>query len=161
MLFKTVNPSNKYKDDSIYMDIVGYVTRGDRAIHDLVGYVNINDPDNAGQEMYDLARSFGKLKGTRIRHMIFSFDPVKEAHIHTKAAFYIGYKISQYYENDYQLFFAVHENKEHLHIHMIMNTVHRLTGEKHKGKKKDYYDFQKHIKKIIKPYGLYLRVTND
>ena len=161
MLFKTVKPSNKYKDDDIYKDIAEYVTREDRAINDWVGYVNINDPDNAGQEMYELARSFGKLKGTRIRHMLFSFNPDTEAYIKADAAFRIGYKISQYYANDYQLIYAVHENKDHLHIHMVMNAVHRFTGQKHKGKKKDYYDFQKHIKKIIKPYGLHLRVTND
>ncbi len=158
MLFKTVPPSDKYKDDDIYVTIVKYIERKEATPGGLIGYWGIDNKRHAGEEMYELAKSFKKLKGTRIRHMIFSFDSKKEPHINAVAAFHIAYLIGQYYAPDYQIIYAVHENTDNLHIHMVMNTVHRFTGEKHKGKKKDYYSFQKHIRQVIKKFGLQLYI---
>jgi len=158
MLFKTVPPSGKYKDDAIYFTLVKYIERKEATPSDLIGCWGIENKKRISEEMYELAKSYNKLKGTRVRHMIFSFDSKKEPHINAVAAFHIGKLIGDFYYPDYQIVYAVHENTENLHIHMVMNTVHRFTGKKHKGKKDDYYRFQDHIRKTIRKFGLRLYI---
>lgn len=92
--------------------------------------------------------------------MILAFDPQKEKHISYETAFMIAKKSCKYYASDYQIFAAVHENTEHVHIHIVMNTVSIHDGEKYKGRKKDYYAFQMHLKKTIRQYGLKLEISS-
>ena len=160
MVFKVVSPENKYKDNDTYRTIVNYCLNPFKAPHAFVVGFNL-DMDHAEQDMYELSQQFNKLKGTRIRHMVLTFDPEKEKGISHEDAFYIAKKTCKYYASDYQIFAVVHENREHVHIHIIMNTVRIHDGEKYKGRKKDYYAFQEHLRKTIRPFGLKLKVTSD
>ena len=146
MLFKVKSPTDKYKDNEIYSDIANYCLDPQKARHNLVVGYNL-DVNEIASNMYELADRFNKLKGTRIRHMVLSFDPQKEKDISYETALYIAIKSCKYYASDYQIFAAVHEDKEHLHIHIVMNTVRIHDGEKYKGRKKDFYAFQEHLKK--------------
>lgn len=160
MVFKVVSPIDKYKDDTIYNDIVRYCLDPHKAPSGFVTGFNLT-MGYIADDMYELAQRFKKLKGTRIRHVILAFDPIKEKHISPEDALYIAEKGCRYYASDYQVFAIVHENKEHLHIHMVMNTVRIHDGEKYKGRKKDYYAFQDYLKKTIRPFGLKLKVWSD
>lgn len=139
---------------------MNYCLNPSKTPHNLVVGYNL-DIDDIANDMYELADRFNKLKGTRIRHMVLSFDPQKEKDISYEIALLIANKTCKYYASDYQIFAVVHENSDNLHIHIVMNTVRIYDGEKYKGRKKDFYAFQEHLKKIIKPLGLKLRVTPD
>ena len=160
MMLKIVSPKDKYKDDNIYEDIVNYCLAAHKTPTGLIIGLNLN-MEYPAADMHDLAAHFSKLKGTRIRHMVLSFDPKKEKHISHESAFLIAGKVCKYYAPDYQIFAVVHENTDHVHIHIVMNTVRIHDGEKYKGRKKDYYAFQDHLRKSIRPYGLKLEISSD
>ena len=64
-----------------------------------------------------------------------------------------------YYADSYQIVAAIHEDKEHLHIHFVMNATNYNDGTKYRGDKKDYYGFLKHLNQIVKPYGINIRAV--
>ena len=69
-------------------------------------------------------------------------------------AYQIAYQAAWYYGREYQILFAVHENKQLLHVHFVMNTVSYLDGHKYAGKREDYYKFQDYLIQILKPFGI-------
>ena len=161
MLLKIKSTTNRYKDDEVYTDIIKYITNPKKTRSGYIVGFNVEDVATAGLEMRELASSFNKLKGIRVRHMILSFDPKKEKDINADFAFYIGCMACRFYEDDYQMVLAVHEGRDHLHIHIVMNTVNMNTGKKHPGDKQDYYRFQRHLKSVLKFFGLHLVVHKD
>ena len=156
MIMKVVSPKEKYKDHNIYRDIVHYCTREDKCKSGYIVTENLDEDTIAG-EMAELAERFGKSRGTRIRHTVFSFDESDNAT--AEDAFAIAQEACAYYAGDYQVFAAVHEDTDDLHFHMVMNTVNRNTGEKYKGRKKDYYAFQNHMRRIAHKNGMSFRTV--
>ena len=62
--------------------------------------------------------------------------------------------IKEYYADEFQIVYAVHNNTDDVHIHFVMNTVSYLDGHKYAGKREDYYEFQDHLIQILKPFGI-------
>ena len=155
MIFKVVKPSDKYKDLDTYKVLASYcLDQRKVAAGCCAGYgLSLS---SVADDMLDLATCHGKLKGTKVRHMILSFDPANESHIDCEQAFEIAKSACQFYHRDYQLFAAVHRDTVHVHIHIVMNTVHIKTGKKYPGSKKDYYAFQQHLRSVIRRYRLKL-----
>lgn len=109
-------------------------------------------PELAALSMECVTDAYHNEQGTHLRHSILSFSPKDP--ITVDDAIRIEKAALQYYENDYQILAAVHTNEPHLHIHFVMNTTNYKDGSKYKGRKQDLYTFQKHLKAILKPYGL-------
>ena len=65
--------------------------------------------------------------------------------------------LEEAYADSYQIIAAVHEDKPHPHIHFGMNTTSYVDGSKYKGDKKDLYDFEDHIDRVLHPYGTHLK----
>lgn len=156
MVLKVIRPKGKYKDLSTYRDLTKYCLDPGKAVDGLVATVGVCSDDISG-EMEALANYYGKNKGTRIRHMILSFDPEKEAHVTPEAALALVRKVIGFYRGEYQCMGVIHQNKRHLHAHIVMNTVRIWDGEKYKGRKRDWYAFLNHIGRVIKQYHLKLQ----
>ena len=69
----------------------------------------------------------------------------------------IASKAIEHYEDKYQIVAAVHEDREHLHIHFGMNTTSYCDGSKYHGTKKDYYDFIRYMDDLTAPYGIHVK----
>lgn len=156
MILKIVSPRGKYKDDGIYQRIVDYATRESKCKSGHIIARNLHR-DTMAQDMYALDESHGKLKGTRIRHSIISFEDQDRATPEIAAR--IAEKACEYYADDYPVFAAVHEDTDNLHIHMVMQTTNIHNGKKYTGRKKDYYHFQAHLKKIGRQNNIKYRGT--
>ena len=63
----------------------------------------------------------------------------------------------------YQAVFAVHEDKPHLHIHLVFNSVSYVDGSRFGGKYADFFPMRDKMRQILRDYGLPLRYvyTND
>lgn len=55
----------------------------------------------------------------------------------------------------YEAMYGVHENEEHIHIHIAMNSVSYVDGSRYYGRKKEFYGLLKDIGEILKCYGIY------
>ena len=102
-----------------------------------------------------LARAFHKDTGLRLRHSVISFE--NNRGITLKAADQIAQQAIAHFGSAYQIIYAVHEDADHLHIHLVMNSVSYLDGMKYHGSKKDYYSFIGYMKAALSPYGISFR----
>ena len=152
MNYKIASPKGRYKDKNTFQDTVGYITRDNACDPNHIITRNIKDVSSIAEEMAETTNRSGKNHGTRVRHTIISFGD--RDHATVEKAKKVAESACDYYGGDYQVVAAIHQNTEHLHIHMIMNTTDIHTGKKYQGKKKDYFAFENHIRKTAKRHGM-------
>ncbi len=118
----------------------------------LVGGNAGSDYQEVYQRMLDTKKMFGKTDKRQGYHFVISFKP---GEVDTDKAYQIIQEFCQEYLGDnYDTVFAVHNDKEHLHGHIVFNSV-SLDGYKYHYKKGDW---EKHIQpitdKLCEKYGL-------
>ena len=158
MMMKVVSPKGKYKDDCIYQDIVDYITQDSKCRSGHVITRNLNR-DSIADDMLKLDEEFNKKKGTRIRHTIISFEDQDCATPEIVAD--IAEQACNFYAGEYQTVAAVHEDTSNLHFHMVMHTTNIHNGKMYTGRKKDYHQFQAHLKKIGRQHNIKYRGTRS
>lgn len=131
----------KFYDDNAYSDAIHYVMNPRKAAY--AGGCNVETLERAAQEMEAVAKAFGKNKGKRVRHSELSFSA--EEGISAEQADLYAREIVLHYAPEYQIVHAVHDDTENTHIHFVMNQISYVDGHRYQGKKKDYYDFMRHI----------------
>ena len=139
-----IGEHGKFFDDNAYSSATDYIFNPEKAAY--VGGCNLTSTQTAAQDMQQTALAFGKNKGKRVRHSVVSFDTrenVTPAQANEYAQGIIGH-----YAPDYQVAYAVHDNTDDLHIHLVMNQISFVDGHRYQGKKQDYYAFIKHIKNV-------------
>lgn len=82
---------------------------------------------NALSEMQSVKRAFNKEGGREYIHLIQSFS--KKDNITPEKVHELGMKLAGYFRG-YQVLVATHIDKEHLHSHLVINSVNFETGKK-------------------------------
>lgn len=139
-----VGQHKKYFDENAYHDVSNYICNPAKAAY--VGGAGVSSSETAGNEMEQIAIKFGKNSGKRLRHSTLSFE--SKENVSPEKANEYAQKIIQYYAPEYQIAYAVHANTDNVHIHMVMNQISHVDGHRYQGKKKDYYDFKRHMGKV-------------
>ncbi len=118
----------------------------------LVGSHNCNT-DTALQEMLAIKRKYGKLDKRQGYHFIISF---KKQEVRPEAAMEITQKfVEKYFGDDFQCLYATHDNTEHVHSHILFNSVSWRTGKKYRYEKGDWArEIQPIVNELCKEYGL-------
>lgn len=140
-----VGQHKKYFDGNSYHDVINYIFGHASSIGG-----NVQSAETAADEMLYVANHFNKNKGKRLRHSMLSFS--KGERVSPEIANNYALGIIQYYADEYQIVYAVHNNTDEVHIHFVMNQVSYKDGYKYTGQKKDYYGFKKYIESIIGTY---------
>ena len=157
-IYKVINREGKFHDGKSYRDAINYVTSPDKTQPDgIIG--GAVPPKIAVEAMEGVARAYRKEKGVHLRHSVLSFS--QDEGVSVSDAKKIAKEVIKHYEDDYQIIAAVHEDCDHPHIHFVMNAVSYRNGSKYHGEKKDYYDFLKHMKNVVRPYGTYVKLEKD
>lgn len=154
---KIVHEPGKYNDPLAYQTVLGYCLRSDKTPSGFVGGRNI-DVNHATEEMEIVSEVFGKTDKTKVRHFILSFSPTENMTPAEVAE--VADQVADHYSARHQIVFAVHEDTDHPHAHFVMNHISFRDGRHYNGTKQDYYGLQRHIKNILRPYGLSLTVAN-
>lgn len=139
-----VGQHGKFFDENAYYDANAYIFDEKKATY--IGGANITSAESAAEEMHQVAVKFGKDKGKRVRHSVLSFK--QSENVSPEKADSFANEIIQFYAPDFQISYAVHDNTDETHIHFVMNQISYQDGHRYEGKKKDYYDFMKHIKSV-------------
>lgn len=139
-----VGQHKKFFDEGAYQDTINYILDSDKAA--FTGSAGVSSPEAASEEMLNTAIVFGKNSGKRIRHSVLSFD--KSENVSPELADSYAQGIIQYYAPEFQIVYAVHTNTDNTHIHFVMNQISHTDGHRYGGKKKDFYDFNKHMHNV-------------
>lgn len=149
----------KYHDEHALDDVIAYCLNPKKCICSGGYAVNVSQ---AAYEMKRLAEAYGKDRGIHLRHMVLSFSDQEMRKLGgRKHGFSLLNQIAQhaiaYYGHEYQIIYAVHEDSDYGHIHIVMNTVNYRTGKKYGGQKADYYGFQRHLDSLLQDtFGIYI-----
>lgn len=91
-------------------------------------------PEKAAERMISVQESFGKAKqkhgkkaSRRIYHYIVSFPLSMDD---TNCVKLVAIEIARIFSEQYQVYYGVHEDEEHLHIHFAINAVSYVDGKK-------------------------------
>lgn len=149
--YTVINEAGKYHDPDSFYDVIRYVTRPDKiTTGGVIGGAVI--PEIAEESMNGVIRAYYQEDGLKLRHSVLSFSPQEPITPHQVKK--VAKECIRYYEDDYQIIAAVHEDRDHLHIHFVMNTTNYRTGHKYHGDKADYYGFLSHMNRVAAPYGI-------
>ena len=110
-------------------------------------------PEAAYEQMKQTKEKFGKTDKRQGYHLIISFE---EGEVDAETAFeIIGKFAKEYLGEEYEAVYAVHDNTEHIHGHIIFNSVSFLTGKKYRYGKGDWAKYIQPItNRLCEEYGL-------
>lgn len=110
-------------------------------------------PEHALQQMLDTKRHFGKLDKRQGYHIIISFE---EEELSEETAFEIvGKFVQEYLGSDYEAVYAIHNDTDHIHGHIIFNSVQCTSGYKYNYRKGEWdHRIQPLVNQLCKEQGL-------
>lgn len=107
--------------------------------------------ESALEEMQSVKKAFKKEEGREFIHLIQSFS--KEDNITPKKVHELGMKLAEKFQN-YQVLVATHIDKDHIHSHLVINSVNFETGEKYQQSKKEMEEVKEYSRKLCLAEGL-------
>ena len=129
---------------------LNYIINPEKTNETLISGVNCT-PESAENEFDFTKRKFNKHGGREYYHIVQSFSP--EDNITPEIAHEIGIKFAEYFKG-YQIVISTHCDKDHIHNHMIMNSVNYKTGKKFHQTKEDLMRVKEFSNKLCLEYGL-------
>ena len=126
-VFKSVNNiSHSYGG---LKNVINYITSGEKErIYKVEGIGLSDNKDMAYKEMLINKKGFGKEDGRQYKQFILSFG----IGIDAETVYQIGVKFAEenLLKRGYKSILAVHDDKDHKHVHIITDSVNYVTGMK-------------------------------
>ena len=113
----------------------------------LVGSINCL-PDTAFEQMEETKNIFHKTGKRQGYHVIISFSP-EEKVTAEQAMYVLEHFAKDVLGDDYEVVYAVHTDREHMHGHLIWNSVSMTTGKKYNSSKSNW---KNHLQPITNKY---------
>ena len=113
----------------------------------LVGGINCL-PDTAFEQMEETKNIFHKNSKRQGYHVIISFSP-EEKVTAEQAMYVLEHFAKDVLGDDYEAVYAVHTDREHMHGHLIWNSVSMTTGKKYNSHKGNW---KNHLQPITNKY---------
>lgn len=141
--------------------IVDYVLQEEKIIHNQVTAINCSNDNRCAEEMELTKIAFGKTGGRQYKHYVVSYSP--EDFKNNPTAYITSHMITMRLINNekikkkldgYQVLVATHEDKEHLHSHIIINSVNMDTGIKFRQSKEELKIAKEILEELVKEYNL-------
>ena len=115
---------------------IRYVLNGDKTQERvLTAHLNC-DPGHECRQMLETKRAVGKEDGVQYYHLIQSFRP---GEVSPELALEIAREFAEEHLAGYQTVIGVHVDREHIHAHILFNSVNADTGEKYHSNARSYY----------------------
>ena len=113
----------------------------------LVGSINCL-PDTAFEQMEETKNIFHKTGKRQGYHVIISFSPEEKVTVE-QAMYVLEHFAKDVLGDDYEAVYAVHTDREHMHGHLIWNSVSMTTGKKYNSPKSNW---KNHLQPITNKY---------
>lgn len=133
--------------------IINYVTQPKKTEEHLMAGIDC-DPQNAYDDMMLTKELFHKTNGRQYKHFIYSFPPgeaiTPEQVLENAQRLVTETPALQ----GYQALIAVHQDRKHIHAHIVVNSVHAETGYKLQWSKQDLADLKERCNTLSQAQGL-------
>ncbi len=156
-ILKVLNHRGSYQNKDAPEKLQNYMCNPDKTPSNFVGCAGFSPDVNVGPavvvEMNDVVQQSHKDFGVMAWHLIVSYhprettDPAVVNAIASEVASYIGQR--------FQTVYAVHEDTDNLHFHIMFNAVSYVDGKKYKGTRRDHYAMMDCIKAANHKFGIY------
>ena len=112
------------KNPNLINQEIHYILNPHKMYHNYWGGCNfiIADIDDVIMQFKAVKNVYQKENYVQLRHFVLSFSPDYDI-VNSYQANCIAYEVCESFHDYHQMIFAVHENKEHLHIHFLLNTI--------------------------------------
>lgn len=133
--------------------IINYVTQPKKTEEHLMAGIDC-DPQNTYDDMMLTKELFHKTNGRQYKHFIYSFPPgeaiTPEQVLENAQRLVTETPALQ----GYQALIAVHQDRKHIHAHIVVNSVHTETGYKLQWSKQDLADLKERCNTLSQAQGL-------
>ena len=147
--------SGKGKIDAHLEHAINYILQPKKLGNaNLTGGINCL-PDAAYEQMKATKQMFGKTGGRQGYHFVISLKPGEGT---PEIMYDIAMRFAEEaFGGEYETVVAVHTDRNHLHAHIIINSVNMVTGYKFQYHEGDWkYKFQPITNKLCDEYGLHI-----
>ena len=107
--------------------------------------------DTAFQEFMNTKRLYGKTDGRMYYHVIQSFNP--EERLSPQTAHEIALKLAEEFAG-HEVLVCTHTDRDHLHSHLVINSVSAETGRKYHSDKDNIQRIRQASDNLCREYGL-------
>ena len=147
--------SSKARIDILLEHSINYILQPKKLGEaNLAGSINCL-PEMAYRQMKATKQMFGKTGGRQGYHFVISLKPGEGT---PEIMYDIAMRFAgEAFAGEYEAVVAVHTDREHLHAHIIINSVNMVTGYKFQCRDGDWkYKFQPITNKLCEEYGLHI-----
>ena len=139
-------------------DGVGYILHEEKTDALLTVHLNC-DPGREVREMLDTKQAYGKKDGVQYYHVIQSFKP---GEVTPELALEIAREFAEEHLPGFETVISVHVDKEHIHAHLIFNSVNADTGRKYHSNAQTYYkQLRAASDRLCREHGLSVIIEGD
>ena len=131
--------------------IVSYLTQEEKTEEKLIGGKDC-DPDNIVNDFNMTQELYGKTGGVKYHHIIQSFSP--EDNITPEKAHEIGKELAESQFKGFEVFVVTHKDKDHIHNHLVVNSVSFENGLKYNASKKSLWDIKRESNRLCERENL-------
>lgn len=131
---------------------INYITKKEKTELKLISGINCS-PDTAIEQMKLTKILWNKKSGRQYKHFVQSF-PADENITYDEAHKIAEELIKRWNKfNGYEVIFATHKDREHIHTHIVVNSVSYKNGSKFRYSKKDLQNFKDISDKILSEHN--------
>ena len=150
------------------MAVIKAINPGSRSLNQGIKYISnpektekgflISGKDCDAQSVLDEMKAtkelYGKTDGRQYKHFIQSFNP--EDQLNPSQAHQIGYEMAQKAFPGYEVLVTTHTDKDHLHNHLIVNSVSFENGSKYRQSISELQEIKELSNRICEREGLHV-----
>ena len=138
---------------------IAYVVNGDKTEEQVLTATQGCSIGSACAEMQDAKIRWNKTDGVQLYHIIQSFRP---GEITPGLALEIAQEFVREHLPGYQAVIGIHTDRDHIHAHIVFNSVNQLTGEKYHSNARSYYQQIRGISdRLCREHGLSVIMTGE
>ena len=138
---------------------IAYVVNGDKTEEQVLTAAQGCSLGSACAEMQDAKIRWNKTDGVQLYHIIQSFRP---GEITPGLALEIAQEFVREHLPGYQAVIGIHTDRDHIHAHIVFNSVNQLTGEKYHSNARSYYQQIRGISdRLCREHGLSVIMTGE
>lgn len=130
--------------------VLNYITKAEKTEAKLISGKNLV-AKNALAEMQNVKLTFNKTDGRQYVHIVQSFDP--EEALDYETAHQIGLQFADYFTG-FQAVIATHKDRNHIHNHIVLNSVNFETGKKFHQNISEMDEVKRFSNQICQQFGL-------